>query len=97
MSGQARSIVWLFLTGVAVQILVALLNKWTSWIQYNGLDPVARRWPKFYRAVDWFSEQFWLDMLLDLAALVAFGWATAVKPGFHGELREKGPGFLYSR
>jgi hypothetical protein len=69
-------IVYLFLGGVAVQIAIALLNKWTNWAAYAlALNPPAVL-RCYHHMVIWFANQFWIDMLCDLASSAAFVIAT---------------------
>ncbi len=76
-SGDGRTIAYLFLAGVAVQIAVAILYKTAMWYLYvSELDHhQARGWR--YRFSDWVSESYLLEMAFDSATLVLFGVATA--------------------
>lgn len=75
-SGMSRCIALAFLGGVALQILLAALNKTLMWANYYAeLTPGApEKW--LFRNAAWLSEQFWIDFLVDIASLVLFGWAT---------------------
>ena len=75
-SGEARCIVVLFLVGVALQIMIAMVNKYCNWLMYYWTYPEDRTWPRMYAFVDKFTEQFWIDILIDLGTAAAMGWAT---------------------
>lgn len=86
-SGQARTIVYLFLAGVLLQVLISLLNKWVNWYLYAYADLSGPKRPErragkqrhpswLYILAGRISRQFWLDILADGGAVVAFGWAT---------------------
>jgi len=70
-SGGARGIVCLFLGGVAAQILVSLINKWSQWGLYAAT--VGTRAHSFARRVaSWCLN----DIIGDALSIVLFGWAT---------------------
>lgn len=75
-SGLAKIVGGLFLTGVAMQIGIAAINKATMWACYYGeLYPefqVKRR----YKFAEWFSEQFWADLAIDIMSIILFTAAT---------------------
>lgn len=74
-SGEARGIVLLFLVGAAAQVLVALLNKYSNWYCYSGEDDVAFQRTPLYRFFMQLASQFWIDIVLDLTAIVCFAAA----------------------
>ena len=75
-AGTVRLLATLFLAGVTAQVLLAVANKYAMWALYYGetRDDFQRR--KRYRLADWFSEQFWVDFIVDVASLVMFGLGT---------------------
>lgn len=75
-SGQARLIAVCFLVGVALQVVLAAINKSTMWILYWGQQSEVLRETRRYRIADWISEQFWIDFLVDIAAMTLFAYAT---------------------
>lgn len=86
-SGEARMVVYLFLAGVLLQVLISLLNKWVNWYLYAYADLTGpgrparggKRRPRpsrSYALAGKISRQFWLDILADGGAVAAFGWAT---------------------
>lgn len=75
-SDSSRSIAAFFLIGVALQVLLASINKTVMWVCYYGElypDYCSKR---RYRFCAWASEQFWLDFVVDLASMILFGLAT---------------------
>ncbi len=71
-SGAARQVVVLFLAGVALQILVAGLNKYANWYCYAGEDDAAYRRTAAYRFWSGIARQFIIDVLVDVATAVCF-------------------------
>lgn len=75
-SGQARTIALFFLLGVVGQVVLAFVNKTALWANYYAeLNPHLVT-QKRYRFAAWLAEQFWIDFLLDVAALWLFAAAT---------------------
>ena len=76
-SGQTKTIVVLFLIGVACQVLNTFINKWVNWCLYSYADPESKKWQKHgYELCNVISEQCWIDIALDLTTFVVFTWAT---------------------
>lgn len=85
-SGFAVHLGFLFLFGGGMQVILAYLNKHAMWYLYY-CDPIVcppqhlkeferiREGPK-YRIWQWYTAQNWIDEILDLTSLVAFGRAT---------------------
>jgi hypothetical protein len=74
-AGQLRLVVILFLAGATAQVAGAFLNKVANWYVYQsmvseGADGIL------YAAADWFVNQFWPDILLDIGTIAAFGYAA---------------------
>jgi len=75
-SGAARTVAYCFLLGVALQIVTALSYKSAMWHLYMGeLDP-EKKSRRLYKASDWLTQQYWLEVILDIGTLGLFGWAT---------------------
>ncbi len=76
--GTVRTVGLLFLLGVLLQVVLALLNKWVNWgnYYYEAHPDVTRG--KIYNACQSISKQAWLDILVDLLTLVFFAWATVL-------------------
>jgi hypothetical protein len=76
-SSAAPAIAGLFLAGVAVQVLLATVNKTAMWGCYYAVrHPAKTRGRIRFRFAEWVSEQFWIDFVADIATLVLFGIAT---------------------
>lgn len=76
-SGKSDFVVYSFLVGVALQVIIALVNKWVNWYLYFthiNLEKYEHKWT--YKIIDWISERFWIDVIADLGSIVAFGLAT---------------------
>ena len=71
-------IVHLFLLGVGLQVVLALLNKWSSWHRYAATGEPEKASSLRYRFWDWVGDQSWFDLLVDLTSLIAFGVATTL-------------------
>jgi hypothetical protein len=70
------TIVLLLLLGTATQILLAFFNKWAAWLRFAWLDDPERAGSKLLRFANWYSNQFWIDMVLELTTLGCFAYAT---------------------
>jgi len=86
-SPHLQSIVTLFVLGVGLQIVLALINKWAAWHMYRGAfalyqqehgDPECDGHfsTKTYRFWRWLNKQSWIDFLVDIGALSFFSIAT---------------------
>lgn len=75
-SGDPAAVVGCFLGGVAIQVLVALVNKVTQWYLYCGENDHAVRLKLQYKLADRISEQNWLDILADIASAGLLGFGT---------------------
>ncbi|GFO80537.1 MAG: hypothetical protein A49_01640 [Methyloceanibacter sp.] len=75
-SGQVRSVGALFLLGVFLQVVKAIVYRTTSWY---GVDDASttdadRSWQM--RASDWINCAVWLEVLVDIATIGLFSFAT---------------------
>lgn len=75
-SGEARGIALWFLVAVALQVLLAALNKFAMWGLYYGTVTPRFQDRRAYRIAFWFSERILIDLLVDVATLICFGIAT---------------------
>lgn len=86
-SPHLKTIVTLFVLGVALQIVLALINKWSAWNMYRGAfakyqaelgDPECdqHHGSVTYRVWKWVNRQSWIDYLVDIGALLSFSVAT---------------------
>lgn len=75
-SGYANEIIVLFLLGVALQIILATINKWGAWHMYRGAGDAkyCRTWR--YKLWGFINEQSWIDFVIDLWSLLMFMLAT---------------------
>ncbi len=69
-------IITLFVSGVALQILLAFINKWAAWQMYKGACIDQHQNTRTYRMWDWINRQSWIDFLIDFGVLVSFSVAT---------------------
>jgi len=71
-TGEARLVIGLFLSGVAMQILIAGLNKYANWYCYYGEDEPGYQKTRAYRFWSWIARQFIFDVLVGLATAACF-------------------------
>lgn len=77
-SGRLMLIGTLFLLGVLLQTLVALLNKWVNWGCYH-FDDVETENPSLpHRFCLYINDKVWIDIAADVFTLLFFGFATVV-------------------
>ena len=88
-SPHLKTIVTLFVLGVSFQIALALINKWAAWHMYRGAysrylhqkgDPECdgHHFSKSYGVWRWINKQSWIDLVVDICALLSFSVATWV-------------------
>lgn len=85
-SPQLSKIITLFILGVVLQIILALVNKWAAWHMYRGAYSMYREQSgynaelhhksKTYRTWNWINKQSWIDFICDLGSLISFSAAT---------------------
>ena len=75
-SGQGRSVAYLFLAGVAIQILAALLYKTAMWYLYMSELAFDTKHRRMYTIAEWLSESYFLEWIFDLTTLVVFVMGT---------------------
>lgn len=75
-SPLGRSIAGAFLIGVATQVVLAFLNKTVIWASYFATIRPEVSESRKYRAAAWVAEQYWIDVVADVATIGLFGWAT---------------------
>lgn len=75
-SGLSGTIAFCFLLGVALQVLGAVVNKASLWGCFKAArQPALRMRPRF-RVAKWFADVLIVDLAIDVASMLAFGWAT---------------------
>jgi hypothetical protein len=77
-SGQTRTVVILFLSGVIAQIVVAFLNKYANWYCYFGEDNPAFLRSPLYGFWSRIASQFWIDIILDILTMGCFLTAIGI-------------------
>lgn len=75
-SGFANGIVIAFLVGVALQVFLALVNKWSAWHMYAGAHDESFQTKLRYKFWEFINDQSWIDFWVDVMSMVAFVWAT---------------------
>lgn len=75
-SGMLRKIVFLFLSGVAIQVLIAFMNKWLTWFRSEVIFNPEKNEVFLYKLASDFHKAVWPDIIADIYALFAFGYAT---------------------
>ena len=75
-SGEGRMIVFVFLFGLAVQVLAALFYKSTLAYLYFGQRKVALQSTRRYRLSERIFHSHVLEFTFDVATILAYGWAT---------------------
>ncbi len=71
-SGQAGVVIGLFLAGVALQILIAGLNKYANWYCYAGEDDKAYQNTRAYRFWSGIAREFIIDVTVDVTTALCF-------------------------
>ena len=75
-SGQGAIVAYFFLSGVVLQIALALIYKSAMWYLYLAeYNPEVKHW-RLYRGSHIVSEAYWLEVLGDVVTLLLFGGAT---------------------
>lgn len=85
--GELKYVATLFLIGATAQILGALLNKTANWYVYKSSwrDEQSKHWK--YAVANWLVEQYWIDLVLDIATIICFGmagWKLLTAFAIHG-------------
>lgn len=75
-SGYGAEIIAMFLVGVGLQIVSAMINKWAAWHVYRGIGDAAYQTSMSYKFWNWVNDQTWIDIWADLLALGALAYAT---------------------
>lgn len=76
-ASNLRCVLGMFLVGVGLQVFGAFLNKVANWHvhrAYTSDEELLDR--RTYRIAEWVAEQFWIDIVVDIVTIVAFGWAA---------------------
>lgn len=74
-SPNAEFIVWLFLSGAGVQVLIALTNKIISWCAYHKHNIGEEKCPGIVKKLASLEHAFYIDVITDFLSLILFGWS----------------------
>ncbi|MGH8397354.1 MAG: hypothetical protein ACRETA_03805 [Gammaproteobacteria bacterium] len=75
-AGTGELITWLFLVGVAIQVLAALLYKYSMAYLYSAeVDPGLNE-TRRVKAAEWLSDAVWLEALFDVVSIALFVYGT---------------------
>ena len=75
-SGDSRLIAGCFLLGVALQVVMAALNKTLMWSSYYAEEHSDYAATRRYSLTAILRGQFWIDFLADVSAIILFAYAT---------------------
>ncbi|MGB9428589.1 MAG: hypothetical protein WCC11_01715 [Gammaproteobacteria bacterium] len=75
-SGTGALITWLFLIGVAIQVLAALLYKYSMAYLYSAEVDAALNETRRVKAAEWLSNTVWLEALFDVVSIALFVCGT---------------------
>ena len=75
-SGAAEGVVYLFLIGVGLQILLAFVYKTAMWYLYMGEFDAKEKESWRHSIADRISNSYSLEFLCDVATIFCFGAAT---------------------
>jgi hypothetical protein len=78
LSPYRNLIVDLFLLGVALQVVLAFINKWCAWHMYVGEYDESFKSNRAYRVWSWLNDRSWIDLVVDGASLIAFAVSTTL-------------------
>jgi hypothetical protein len=75
-SPDAWRIVYAFLIGLGLQLLVVLAFKTALWYLTYGERYAEFRTSRRYKFSLWLTDAYWLELLLDIISCLVFGWAS---------------------
>lgn len=73
--GLLSRVATLFLVGAAAQVLAAFMNKVSNWGVYYGTVDYGFKRTMRYKCAFRLVTQFWIDVILDIVSVLAFGSA----------------------
>lgn len=71
-SGQSRKITFLFLAGVALQVLVSLINKWVNWYKHAESGGDDEKDKVGFKVANYMYDKFWIDVACDAGTIIFF-------------------------
>lgn len=75
-SGYLACIGALFLSGVALQLIEAILYKHAMWHLYSGELDEGHKQSCWHKAAEWLSEAYMLELFFDVSTVLLFVSAT---------------------
>ena len=78
LSGRATEIIQWFLLGVALQVFLAFVNKYCAYHQYLGAEEPEHKKTWGFGFWNWVNYYWQIDLVLDLASVIAFAKATII-------------------
>ena len=81
---NAKCIIWLFLIGAAAQIIMAFINKIIAWCAYYKHDKGETNVDGLVKCLAGLENAFWIDVILDIISLGAFGWSIILIMKLYG-------------
>ncbi|MGH8322043.1 MAG: hypothetical protein ACRESI_08820 [Gammaproteobacteria bacterium] len=75
-AGSGGLVTWLFLAGVAIQVLAALLYKYSMAYLYNAEVDSSLNETRRVKAAEWLSNAVWLEALFDVVSIALFVCGT---------------------
>lgn len=77
-SGNLTQIGWLFLIGVAAQVLIAFINKIIMWYLHYAEGNDAFKKTRRYKIARALGEVFWPDIVADVVSIACIGISTVL-------------------
>lgn len=78
-AGALRTVTLLFLSGVTIQVLTAIVYKHAMWHLYFGERDVTHRQTRLYRLSRRISAEYHVgEIFVDIVSFLLFVWATAL-------------------
>ena len=74
--GELKLVASLFLVGAALQVIGAFVNKVANWFVYESTLDAERAKSWITRLSASLIDMFWIDVVIDLTTIAAFGWAA---------------------
>ena len=75
-AASARCLIAAFFAGVLIQVVLTIINKHIMWGCYYGEIIPSFQSTRRYKVADWFSKQYWIDVILDLLSLILLSYAS---------------------
>jgi len=73
---NSKSLIAAFLIGVLIQVILTIINKNAMWGCYYGEENPEFQSTYRYKLADWFSSQYWIDIVFDLLSLALLSYAS---------------------